>query len=304
MFRTQDNFSRFPREAFGILVEFFPEVIGDLRDDSVFLKIGKPFGRDGFFAVDDSEKVSGDGAGGIAVAGDIHRFQHAGAEIPGMLQRTIDPDGQRLFRDPAFTEFGNAFRCPGFAQRTGRFRGIRLPGQEFEPQVQRFIQRFPGEAAGFISIDSAPLKRSYVTAAELWLLKRMEPVYRAYPWKRLEADGAKGCSETAYGRTLMKSFMGTYSKDEYCRLAAHGYRMLAEAYEADLPYEIDCPALLICGEKDKAGSTKRYNRKWAEKEGLPICWIPGAGHNSNTDRPEEINGLIRKFAEGLEEGER
>ena len=45
-------------------------------------------------------------------------------------------------------------------------------------------------------------------------------------------------------------------------------------------------------------------RKWAEKEGLPICWIPGAGHNSNTDRPEEINGLIRKFAEGLEEGER
>ena len=189
-------------------------------------------------------------------------------------------------------------------KREGVCRPV-LIGQSMGGYVsQCFIQSFPGEAAGFISIDSAPLKRSYVTAAELWLLKRMEPVYRVYPWKRLEADGAKGCSETAYGRTLMKSFMGTYSKDEYCRLAAHGYRMLAEAYEADLPYEIDCPALLICGEKDKAGSTKRYNRKWAEKEGLPICWIPGAGHNSNTDRPEEINSLIRKFAEGLEEGER
>mgnify|MGYP006983798325 CR=1 FL=1 len=38
-----------------------------------------------------------------------------------------------------------------------------------------------------------------------------------------------------------------------------GYRMLAEAIKADLPYRISCPALLICGEKYKAGSAKRYN---------------------------------------------
>ena len=39
---------------------------------------------------------------------------------------------------------------------------------------------------------------------------------------------------------------------EYARLAGFGYRMLAEAIKADLPYHISCPALLICGEKDKA----------------------------------------------------
>ncbi len=46
---------------------------------------------------------------------------------------------------------------------------------------QMYAQLFPEKLRGFISIDSAPLKRWYITAAELWLLKRMEPVYRHYP---------------------------------------------------------------------------------------------------------------------------
>ena len=59
----------------------------------------------------------------------------------------------------------------------------------------------------------------------------------------------------------------SYDSDpkEYARLAGFGYRMLAEAIKADLPYHISCPALLICGEKDKAGSAKRYNRKWHQR---------------------------------------
>ena len=126
-------------------------------------------------------------------------------------------------------------------------------------------------------------------------MKNVGPVYRAYPWGRLKKDGAKGCAETEYGRALMYAFMEDYSKKEYCDLAAAGYRMLARAYEADLPYVIDCPALLLCGEEDKAGSTKRYNKKWAERSGLTLAWISGAGHNSNADRPELVNGLIRDF---------
>ncbi len=56
--------------------------------------------------------------------------------------------------------------------------------------------------------------------------------------------------------------MMSYDSDpeEYARLAGFGYRMLAEAIKADLPYRISCPALLICGEKDKAGSAKSYNK--------------------------------------------
>lgn len=161
---------------------------------------------------------------------------------------------------------------------------------------QMFMQQFPGEAAGFICIDSAPLKREYYTAAELWLLKRMAPVYKLYPHKALIRDGAKGCSTTEYGQALMRSFIETYDREEYCKLAGHGYRILAEAVELELPYEIDCPALLICGDKDAAGSTRRYNRMWTERTGLPLKWIENAGHNSNTDRPKEVNALIEEFA--------
>ena len=166
---------------------------------------------------------------------------------------------------------------------------------------QAYAQLFPEKLHGFISIDSAPLQREYVTAAEIWLLKRMEPVYRHYPWKSLLKAGSNGVAESEYGRKLMHDMMMTYdgAQARYAKLAGHGYRMLAEAMEADLPYRIPCPALLICGEKDRAGSCIRYNKAWHKKTGIPIEWIKNAGHNSNTDAPETVNTLIENFVREL-----
>lgn len=171
-----------------------------------------------------------------------------------------------------------------------------LVGQSMGGYVsQMYMQLFPGEVEAFVSIDSAPLQRHYMTAAEIWLLKHTETMYRWYPWEALLRDGSKGCAETEYGRTLMRQMMSNYSHEEYARLAAHGYQMLAEAAERDLPYRIDCPALLLCGEKDKAGSAKRYNQAWSKQTGIPLVWVPNAGHNSNTDDPEMVNRVIRNF---------
>ena len=39
---------------------------------------------------------------------------------------------------------------------------------------QAYAQLYPDRLAGFISIDSAPLQRNYVTAVEIWLLKRIK----------------------------------------------------------------------------------------------------------------------------------
>ncbi len=161
---------------------------------------------------------------------------------------------------------------------------------------QTYAQLFPDKLKGFISIDSAPLQRKYVTGIEIWLLKRMEPVYRHYPWKALLKSGTEGVAQTPYGRNLMYKMMMTYDGDQerYAKLAGHGFRILAEAYEADLPYKITCPALIICGDKDHAGSCIRYNKAWHKKSGIPIKWIKNAGHNSNTDKPDMINYLIEK----------
>ena len=161
---------------------------------------------------------------------------------------------------------------------------------------QAYGQLFPDKLKGFISIDSSPLQRQYYTKAELWLLKRMEPVYRCYPWRSLSKSGSEGVATSEYGRRLMRDIMMVYDgdQDRYAKLVGHGYRILAEAVEEDLPYRIPCPALLICGDKDRAGSTIRYNKAWHKQTGIPIEWIKGAGHNSNTDDPETVNALIEK----------
>lgn len=171
-----------------------------------------------------------------------------------------------------------------------------LVGQSLGGYIsQVYMALFPDEVSGFISIDSCSLKRKYYTGWELWLLKRTKWMYLAFPWKLLVRCGTTGTATSAYGRQLMRDTMDSYQKREYCALADHGFRIFAEAVEAGRPYEITCPALLICGEKDHAGSAKRYNVHWTKEDGLPVAWIPGAGHNSNTDAPDEVNRLIEDF---------
>lgn len=186
-----------------------------------------------------------------------------------------------------------------------RLEGIRTPvliGQSMGGYVgQAYAELFPDRLKGFVAIDSAPLQRKYVTGIELWLLKRMEPVYRYYPWKSLLKAGSNGVATSAYGRRLMHDMMMTYDGDQkrYAQLSGHGFKILAEAMEADLPYRINCPAQLICGEKDHAGSSIRYNKAWHKNTGISIAWIKNAGHNANTDAPEEVNALILKLIHKL-----
>ena len=162
---------------------------------------------------------------------------------------------------------------------------------------QAYAQRYPEKLKGFVSIDSAPLQRKYMTKMELWLLKRMEPVYRHYPWNALLKSGTKDVALSEYGRNLMREMMLVYDGDRnrYAKISGHGFWILAEAVERDLPYEIKCPALLICGEQDHAGSCVRYNKAWHKNTGIPPEWIKDAGHNSNTDQPKTVNRLIEKL---------
>ena len=177
-----------------------------------------------------------------------------------------------------------------------------LVGQSMGGYVaQAFMQQFPGRAKGFVSVDSAPLQRQYVTGAELYLLQRMEPVYRWYPWSLLVWSGSVGCAVSPYGQEMMRRMMDAYTGDRprYAALAGHGYRMLAQAMAADLPYRIDCPALLLCGRKDQAGSTRRYNKAWHRCTGIPLVWLENAGHNSNCDKPQLVNALLERFVAQL-----
>ncbi len=158
--------------------------------------------------------------------------------------------------------------------------------------AQTYMNLYPGSAGGFVSVDSCPLQRSYYSWWELAMLRHTKLMYLSIPWGTLVKLGSGGNTTTPYGAELMREMMLSYSKREYCELAAHGFRALADAIEAERPYKIDCPYALVCGEQDKAGSAKRYNRAWEAREGVPVHWVPNAGHNSNCDAPDAVNAII------------
>ena len=171
-----------------------------------------------------------------------------------------------------------------------------LVGQSLGGYVsQAFIDLYPGEASGFISVDSAPLKMKYYSTWEVKALRHTKGMYRSIPWSWLKPLGSWGAAATVQGKASMHAFMEGYTKREYVELAAHGYMMLADAIEAGRAYDIDCPALLLCGEKDHAGDVKAFNRKWTAGEDIPLVWIPNAGHNSNVDNPDFVNAQIERF---------
>ena len=162
---------------------------------------------------------------------------------------------------------------------------------------QMYIDKYPDSVSGFVSIDSCSLSRKYYTSWELALLKRTKWMYMGIPWKLLLKLGIAGTSTSEYGRQLMEKIWSVYEKVEFCELADHGFRILAEAVEAKEDYPIICPVLLLCGEKDAAGSARRYNREWAKRDGHKLVWLKNAGHNSNTDAPYMTNRLIWDFVQ-------
>ena len=186
----------------------------------------------------------------------------------------------------------------GILQAEGAKRPV-LVGQSMGGYAaQAYLRLFPDDAAGFVSIDSCPLGHEYYAGWELLALRHTKPMYLSIPWNALKSFGANGCATSEEGRRIMRAMMADYGKREYCELAAHGFRVLADAIGPNRAYPIPCPILLICGEKDMAGSAKRYNREWERRAGIPVHWIEGAGHNSNTDAPETVNHLIKEFLEG------
>lgn len=97
---------------------------------------------------------------------------------------------------------------------------------------QVYAELFPDKLKGLVTIDSPPIQRKYYNMTEIWMLKRVEVMYKMYPWKVLLKSGSKGAATTDYGRRLMLDMMMSYGdKNRYAYLTGHGFKMLAEAIE-------------------------------------------------------------------------
>ena len=75
----------------------------------------------------------------------------------------------------------------------------------------------------------------------------------------------------------------------------HAVFVMAEADQRDLLTQIGVPTLLIWGERDARSPlsvAREFERTIPDTE---LVVIPGAGHVSNLERPEEFNRAVREF---------
>jgi len=160
---------------------------------------------------------------------------------------------------------------------------------------QYYIDAYPEGVIGYISIDSAPFG-DYYSKSDFFWLNQLEWMCNLFPDKVLRKSMSKMCGETFEARVNMEKMLADYSKKELCHLMYIGEAaFIPENKNIELP----CKVVLILGDKDKVGKVASYNKKWANKTGYPLMIIKNAAHNSNYDRPKEVNKIIEDLLAGI-----
>ena len=149
--------------------------------------------------------------------------------------------------------------------------------------TQAVIKRFPELVTAFVSIDSTPYGEEYYSKSDVFWLKQVEWMASLFSLKTIKQAIAKQNTVTQAGYANMISMLVPYGKKEICHLMGIGY---AGFLEDNCELKIECPVLLLVGEKDNTGKVKQYNKAWSRRTGSDIIWIPNAAHNSNVDNPE------------------
>lgn len=129
------------------------------------------------------------------------------------------------------------------------------------------------------------------------ILKNIEPMAKLYPLGIMKIAMAKQVSTTRRAYDNMLQMVAPHGKKEICHFMGLAY---AGFLEENCDLEITCPVLLILGEKDITGKVRQYNIAWTKRTGFPLKIIRSTAHNSNVDKPREVNNCIRKFLSALE----
>jgi len=158
--------------------------------------------------------------------------------------------------------------------------------------TQAVIKRFPEIVTAFVAIDSTPYGIGYYSKSDIFWLKQVEWMSYLFPLSIIKKAIAKQNAITQAGYENMMSMLKTYGKKELCHLMGIGY---AGFLEDNCELKIECPMLLILGEKDNTGKVKLYNKQWAKRTGFTLKIIENAAHNSNVDQPDKVNVEIQEF---------
>lgn len=174
-----------------------------------------------------------------------------------------------------------------------KVKSVIMIGQSFGGFVsQSFLLRYPEMVTAFIGIDTTPYGSRYYSKSDKWWLRQIEWMSYCYPLKAMKKAISKQVSATKESYQNMLSMIESYGKKELCHLLGIGYGGFLED-NRDL--QINCPVLLLLGDKDKLGKVQQYNQDWHKNTGFPLKVIENASHNSNYDNPTAVNKEIEAF---------
>lgn len=156
---------------------------------------------------------------------------------------------------------------------------------------QAFIMRYPDMVKAFVSIDSSSYGY-YYSKSDVWWIKQLDWMAKAYTENILKKSMANQNALTEEGRANMLDMLKYYNKTELINLMSQGYKAF---FDDNRPFKINCPVVLLVGEKDKTGKVVSYNREWTRDTGYEMIIIPDAAHNSNVDNPKAVNYYIKEF---------
>lgn len=174
---------------------------------------------------------------------------------------------------------------------------VILVGQSMGGYVcQEFGIRYPEKIKAFVAVDTNPFGHFYYSKWERYILTKVGSMSSWFSYDMLMKSIAKGATKTDYAYQNLYNSLSKLSKKEVIFIMDIAYSAFLSRKET---VEFNFPVLLIVGDSDNTGYVKKYNQKWAEKEGYPLKIIKDAAHNSNVDNYEEFNYILSNFLSKL-----
>lgn len=157
---------------------------------------------------------------------------------------------------------------------------------------QMFAHLYPERTLGFVAIDTTPFGLRYYSKSDLWWLKQVAPMAKWFGDGMLRKSMAKSVSTTDYSYQKMMEMLAPLSKKQIIEQMDIAYGKFAEE---NRDITLQCPVLLLLGDKDKTGKVSQYCREWAKQTGYPLHMIKNAAHFSNGDNAKQVNQEIEDF---------
>jgi pimeloyl-ACP methyl ester carboxylesterase len=168
-----------------------------------------------------------------------------------------------------------------------------LVGQSMGGYISQIAAlKYPDRVRSLTSVDSSPIQLSYYTKLDRWLLAIHPALILFYPHKFLIKTIAAGSGLEKAVQSYALEVLETRTTSEIAFIMNHVYKGL-RPYKQD--HRLNCPILIVYGEKDAIRKMKEYGKQWSKRESRELKVISSAGHNANQDNPDEFNQVLETF---------